>query len=157
LGRGRKQVLSLFSFLSKLSCQGETNLKSATHSFTHLFPHPGLVVILSDLFDPAGWRAALEELAINKYQLLVIHILDDQEMHPNPRGDVALNDVESHRERRLFLDADLVRRFQEELANYFTEIERVCSGRHIDYLRTTTQVPFEEFVLQTLRQVSSVT
>jgi uncharacterized protein (DUF58 family) len=157
LGRGRKQVLSLFSFLSKLSCQGETNLKSATHSFTHLFPHPGLVVILSDLFDPAGWRAALEELAINKYQLLVIHILDDQEMHPNPRGDVALNDVESRRERRLFLDADLVRRFQEELANYFTEIERVCSGRHIDYLRTTTQVPFEEFVLQTLRQVSSVT
>ena len=156
LGRGRKQVLRLFSFLSKLSCQGETNLKSATHSFTQFFPHPGLVVILSDLFDPAGWRAALEELAIKKYQLLVIHILDDQEMHPNPRGDVALNDVESHRERRLFLDADLVRCFQEELANYFSEIERVCSGRRIDYLRTTTQVPFEEFVLQTLRQVSSV-
>ena len=68
LGRGRKQVLSLFSFLSKLSCHGETNLRSAVHSFTNLFPHPGLVVIVSDLFDPAGWRAALEELAIKKYQ-----------------------------------------------------------------------------------------
>ena len=157
LGRGRKQVLSLFSFLNKLSCDGETHLKSAAHSFTHLFPHPGLVIILSDLFDPAGWRAALEELAMKKYQLLVIHILDDQEMHPNPRGDVALNDVESHRERRLFLDADLVARFQEELTDYFTEIERICSSRRIDYLRTTTQTPFEEFVLQTLRQVSSVT
>jgi hypothetical protein len=55
------------------------------------------------------------------------------------------------------LDVDLVRRFQTELAKYFSEIESVCSGRRIDYLRTTTQIPFEEFVLQTLRQVSSVT
>jgi uncharacterized protein (DUF58 family) len=157
LGRGRKQVLSLFNFLGKLSCRGETNLRSAAHAFTSLFPHPGLVVILSDFFDPAGWRAALEELAIKKYQLLVIHLLDHQELNPQPLGDVALNDVENRRERRLFLDGDLVRRYQNELTAYFTEIETVCSGRRIDYLRTTTQIPFDEFVLQTLRRASSVT
>jgi uncharacterized protein (DUF58 family) len=157
LGRGRKQILSLFRFLSKLSCSGETNLRSAIHSFTNLFPHPGLVVIISDLFDPAGWRAALEELATKKYQLLVVHILDDHEIDPKPWGDVALNDVESRRERRLFLDGDMVRRFKDELADYFKEIETVCSGRRIDYLRTTTRIPFDEFVLHTLRQVSSVT
>jgi hypothetical protein len=72
-------------------------------------------------------------------------------------GDVALNDVENRRERRLFLDGDLVRRYQNELTAYFTEIETVCSGRRIDYLRTTTQIPFDEFVLQTLRRASSVT
>ncbi|HSF56992.1 MAG TPA: DUF58 domain-containing protein [Candidatus Binatia bacterium] len=156
LGRGRKQVLGLFSFLSKLSCHGETNLRTAIHSFTNLFPHPGLAIIISDLFDPAGWRAALEELATKKYQLLVIHILDPQEISPKPWGDVALNDVESGRERRFFLDPDLIRRFQEELEGYFNEIETVCSSRRIDYLKTTTELPFDEFVLQTLRQVSSV-
>jgi hypothetical protein len=65
--------------------------------------------------------------------------------------------VENGRERRFFLDAQLRRRFHEELTGYFNEIEAVCAGRGIDYLRTTTQVPFDEFVLQTLRQVSSVT
>src|SRR6185436_8144083 len=60
LGRGRKQVLSMFRFLSQLSCSGETNLRAAAHAFTTLFPHPGFVVIVSDLFDPAGCRAALE-------------------------------------------------------------------------------------------------
>jgi uncharacterized protein (DUF58 family) len=157
LGRGRKQILSLFRFLSNLSCRGETNLRSAIHSFTKLFPHPGLVIIVSDLFDPAGWRASIEELAIKKYQLLVIHVLDPQELIPKPWGDVALNDVESGRERRLFMDADMVRRFREELAQYFREIETVCAAHRIDYLRTTTETPFDEFVLQTLRQVSSVT
>ncbi len=156
LGRGRKQILSLFNFLAKLSCAHETNLRAAIHSFTNLFPHPGLAVIVSDLFDPAGWRTAIEELAAKRYQLLIIHVVDETELHPKPWGDVALVDVEAGRERKFFLDADLVRRFESELNGYFKDIEAVCASRQIDYLRTSTQVPFEEFVLQTLRQVSSV-
>lgn len=156
LGRGRKQILNMFNFLNQLSCTGETNLRAAIHSFTNLFPHPGFVVIVSDLFDPDGWRRALEELTAKRYQPLVIHIVDQQELSPKAWGDVALVDVEGGRERKFFLDDDLVRRFQAELASYFKEIETVCASRRIDYLRTTTQVPFNEFVLQTLRQVSSV-
>ena len=114
------------------------------------------MVVISDLFDPAGWRAALEELTVKRYQLLVIHIVDEQETRPKPWGDIALVDVEGGRERKFFLDVDLVHRFQAELDRYFKEIEAVCASRRIDYLRTTTQVPFDEFVLQTLRRVSSV-
>ena len=44
LGRGRKQILSMFNFLAQLSCTGETNLRGAIHSFTKLFPHAGLVI-----------------------------------------------------------------------------------------------------------------
>jgi uncharacterized protein (DUF58 family) len=156
LGRGRKQILAMFRFLSQLSCGGETRLGAAIHGFTNLFPHPGFVVVVSDLFDPAGWRQALEELSGKGYQVLVIHIVDEQELRPEPWGDVALVDVESERERKFFLDDDLVRRFEAELASYFKEIESVCAGRGIDYLRTSTRVPFDEFVLKTLRQVSSV-
>jgi uncharacterized protein (DUF58 family) len=156
LGRGRKQILNMFKFLSKLSCHGETQLRAAIRAFTRLFPHSGLVVIVSDLFDPAGWRGALEELTAKRYQVLVVHIVDELEMSPSPRGDVAFIDVEGGRERKVFLDAELVRRYRAELASYFRDIEALCAGRGVDYLRTTTAVPFEEFVLQTLRQVSSV-
>jgi hypothetical protein len=112
------------------------------------------VVIVSDLFDPT-WRAALEELTAKRYQVLVIHVVDERELEPEPRGDIALVDVEVGRERKLFLDAELVRRFKAEIAAYFREIEAMCAARGVDYLRTTTAAPFEEFVLQTLRQVSS--
>ena len=156
LGRGRKQILSMFGFLAKLSCTGETNLRGAIHSFTKLFPHAGFVVIVSDLFDPSGWRAALEELSGKNYQVLLVHIVDAAELKPKPLGDVALVDVEAGSERKFFLDADLVHRFEQELASYFHEIEAICASRRIDYLRTTTQVPFDEFVLQTLHRVSSV-
>jgi uncharacterized protein (DUF58 family) len=156
IGRGRKQILSLFNFLTKLSCDGETDLLSAVRSFTTLFPYTGLVVLVSDLFDPHGCGAALEELARKKHQLLVIHLVAEDELKPRAAGDVALLDVEGGRERNFFLDANLVRRFEQELEHYFGEIESVCASRHADYLRTTTRTPFDEFVLRTLRQVSSV-
>jgi uncharacterized protein (DUF58 family) len=157
LGRGRAQILRLFAFLSRLSCGGSTDLRAAIHKFTTLFPHPGLVVVLSDLFDPAGWRAAFEELARRKYQILVIHVLEAEEMEPDLFGDIALIDAEGSRERRLFVDAELARRYQQELTNYLNDIEAACAGHGIDYLRTTTRMPFDEFVLKSLRQVSSVT
>ncbi len=156
LGRGRKQILTLFNFLGGLSCQGETDLRSSVKSFSSLFPRPGLVVLLSDLFDPRGYRAGLEELLRKRYELLVIHILDEAETDLEPRGEVSLLDVESEREKRLFLDGDLVRRFQRELKSYFEEIESFCLSRQLDYLRTTTATPFEDFLLLTLRQVRSV-
>ena len=95
-------------------------------------------------------------MTAKRYQLLVIHIVDESELHPKAWGDVALVDVEAGRERKFFLDDELNRRFQAELVSYCKEIETVCANREIDYLRTSTAVPFDEFVLQMLRQVSSV-
>lgn len=156
LGRGRKQILTLFNFLNRLSCAGETDFRAAIHSFTTLFPHPGFVVVVSDLFDPIGWRAGLEELSAKRYQVLVIHVVDEQELDPKSMGDVALVDVEGGRERKFFLDDDLLRRYRVELANYLRDIEAVCAARKIDYLRAATHVPFDDFVLRMLRQVRSV-
>ncbi|HEX9442894.1 MAG TPA: DUF58 domain-containing protein, partial [Candidatus Binatia bacterium] len=156
LGRGRKQILSLFRFLAALSSGGATDLKASIDSFSALFPRPGLVVLLSDLFEPRGWRAALSALSARGHDVLVVHILDDGELDPAARGDLSLADVESRRERRIFLDAALVRRFQAELAAYCREIESFCLGRGIDYLKTSTSDPLEDFLLLTLRRSRSL-
>lgn len=156
LGRGRAQILRLFGFLDALSCAGSTDLKAAVHRFTTLFPQRGLAVIVSDLFDPAGWRPAVEELARQRYQVLVIHVLDPEEIEPRFLGDVSLLDAEGKRERRVFVDAELARSFEAELAVYFREIESACANLGVDYLRTTTEVPFDEFILKSLRQIGAV-
>jgi uncharacterized protein (DUF58 family) len=156
LGRGRTQILRMFGFLERLPCAGATNLASAIHRFTTLFPQPGLAIVASDLFDPAGWRAAIEELARKKHQVLIIHVLDGAEIEPHVAGDVALVDAEGQGERRLFVDAELARRFEEELALYFRDIESACRNLGVDYLRTTTRVPFDDFILKSLRQLGAV-
>lgn len=156
LGRGRRQILTLFEFLGGLSADGETDLQKSVQSFSLAFPRPGLVVLLSDLFDQRGCRRGLEELLRKKYEILVVHIVDEAETRLEPWGDVSVVDVESEREKNLFLDGDLARRFRQEVERYFQETESFCLSREIDYLRTTTAIPFEDFVLLYLRQGRSV-
>jgi uncharacterized protein (DUF58 family) len=156
LGRGKRQILSLFDFLGKLSCEGDTDLDVSVKSFSNLFPRPGLVVLLSDLLDPHGWRAGLEEFLRRKNQLLIVHILDESESRVEARGDVSLFDVEGAGERKIFLDEGLVRAFQGEFGRYLEEIASFCLRREVDYLRTNTGTPFEDFVLLALRRVRSV-
>ena len=152
LARGRKQILDLFRFLQDLSCGGETDLRNSTQSFSLRFPARGLVVLVSDLFDSRGCQSGLEELARRKNQVLVVHILDKGETRLEPWGDVSLTDVESERERRIFLDYSLVKRFLAEVQRYLDETASFCLNHEMDYLRTETTTPFEDFVLQTLRQ-----
>lgn len=156
LGRERKQILALFKFLRELTCHGETDLRVSARSFSLRFPSRGLVVLVSDLFDPQGCRAGFEELMRKGYEVLVVHILDGSEIRLEPVGDVSIYDVESEREKRLFLDSALVQRFHEEVQRYLEETASFCWNHEMDYLRTTTEIPFEDFVLRTLRQGRTV-
>ncbi len=150
--RARRQILSLFNFLAELSCAGRTDLEASVKTFTRLYPRPGLVVLFSDLLDAAGCRAALEELARKRHDVLLVHVLKEGETRLDPGGDVSLIDVETGRERRVFLDRDLADRFHREVEDFFAATERFCEGREMDYRRTTSDVPFDDFVLRYLTQ-----
>ena len=148
--RARRQILSLFNFLAELSCAGRTDLETSVKTFTRLYPRPGLVVLFSDLLDAAGCRAALEELARKRHDVLLVHVLKEGETRLDPGGDVSLVDVETGRERRVFVDRDLAERFHREAEDFFAGAERFCEGRQMDYRRTTSDVPFDDFVLRYL-------
>jgi uncharacterized protein (DUF58 family) len=156
LARGKKQILALFNFLAHLSCGGETDLGAAARAFALSFPHQGMVVLLSDLFDRAGIQAAIEDLTVRKYQVLVIHILDKAELELPAAGAVSVQDVESGKERNVFLDTDLTRLFRAEVQRYLDDAKSFCLNRGVDYLRTTTDLPFEDLVLVYLRQLRTV-
>ena len=113
-------------------------------------------MIVSDLFDPAGWRAAVEELARKKYQVLVIHVLDEEEVEPRFLGDVALVDAEG-KPRAPAVRGRGARAPVSGGARALFSRHRIRlrePGR--DYLRTTTRVPFDEFILKSLRQLGAV-
>ena len=148
--RTRRQILALFNFLAALSCVGRTDLETSVKTFTRLYPRSGLVVLFSDLLDAAGYAAALEELGRKRHDVLLVHVLEEGETRLDPGGDVSLVDLETARERRVFLDRDLADRFQREVEDFFAGARHLCEGREMDYRRTTSDVPFDDFVLRYL-------
>jgi uncharacterized protein (DUF58 family) len=151
--RGRGQVLRLFQFLEEAAPGGPTALGSALRDYAARPGGPrraGIALVISDFLDP-GWEAGLQALAGRRFQTVAIQVLDAAELDPPFRGDLKLVDAETGAAREVSITPALLRDYRRAAAAFCAGIEAACRRCGADYLRTTTDVPFEDLVLRWLR------
>ena len=84
--RHRAKVPQLLRFLEQLQPgSGATDLRAAAEQFVGRGPRRGPVIVLSDLYDPAGFQPALEYLRFHGLAALV-QIFDPHEVDPGLRA-----------------------------------------------------------------------
>ncbi len=149
--RGKGKIFTVLNFLDQIDGTGETDLESAFHNFVHLTKRRGLVVLISDLFDPKGFTAGLNMLKFQKHDLFVIHIIDEKEAEPNLLGDYHLVDVETDQLRPVTINENHIKRYQALFKKYCDDLDRYCTQREISIVRTMTKAPFEELILRIFR------
>ncbi len=150
--RGRGQIFPLLEFLSTVEAEGPTNLNGCLAQYALRNQVPGVAVILTDLLDPGGYADGLKALLRRRYQVVLLHVVSEDELRPSLRGDLTLLDAEGGSSREVSLDREALEAYQERLYGHFAEIERFCASHQIDYLRTSTAVPFQDLILRHLRR-----
>jgi len=149
--RGKGKIFTVLNFLDQINCTGETDLEHAFRNFVHFTKRRGLVVVISDLFDPKGFTAGLNMLKFQKHDLFVVHIIDEKEAEPNLLGDYHLVDVETNQLRPVTINENHIKRYQALFQKYCDDIDRYCTQREISIVRTMTKTPFEELILRIFR------
>ena len=101
--RGSGRVFRLLADLSAIEpADGPTDLVAAARHAAAQLHGRGVVVLLSDLLDPAADRV-IRELAATGSELIVLHVLSPDELDPALEGDLRLVDAETgdgHRRHR---------------------------------------------------------
>ncbi len=149
--RGKGKIFNVLNFLDQIQGTGETDLETAFHNFVHMTKRRGLVVLISDLFDPKGFTAGLNMLKFQKHDLFVIHIIDEKEAEPTLLGDYHLVDVETNQLRPVTINENHIKRYKTLFKKYCDDLDRYCTQREIGLVRTTTTSPFEELILRIFR------
>ncbi|MBI1928661.1 DUF58 domain-containing protein [Candidatus Poribacteria bacterium] len=149
--RGKGKIFTLLDFLDRINGSGETNLEQSFRNFVHTTKRRGLIVLISDLFDPQGVTNGLNILKFQKHDLFVVHIIDETEEHPDLLGDLHLVDVETDRVRRVTINESRLKRYEALFQQFCEGVERYCIQREIGLVRTTTQLPFDELILRIFR------
>lgn len=149
--RGRRHALHLFSFLESEGAQGGTSLAGAIREYTRRARRRGMAVLLTDLFDPAGFEAALKVLRYHRFETFLVQILSDDEIAPPLEGDLRLVDSETGEALDVTVDGAALEAFERARARFFADVERFCFRHGIEYLRTTTSVPVRDLVLRYMR------
>jgi uncharacterized protein (DUF58 family) len=150
--RGRRSLWRVLDFLQKLQPAGPSNLRDAMKSFAMKSSGKGIVVLLSDMMDKAGYEEALRYLVARQYDIYVIQVLSQEELEPELLGDLKLVDIEDDDEAEISVSGPLLKRYKQTLANYLAGLQEFCNRRGITYLMTSNKVPFDRLVLNYLRQ-----
>jgi uncharacterized protein (DUF58 family) len=154
--RGKNRIFKVFDFLRAVRPAGETALADAARAFAAENKRRGVAVVVSDLYDPAGFERGINAIRYQKFEPMVIHVTDAREADPGARGDVTLVDEETGEARDVTLTPDLVARYQQAHAAWRAEIEGFCKARQVPYVAADVTGAFEDQVLNLLRRVGMV-
>lgn len=150
--RGKSQFHRVLEFLEQRPpVTATTCLLPALRTFTQRVKRRGLIIIISDFFDPEGYEESLALLRHHRFEVHLVQVLHPAELKPAADGDLRLVECETDETWDVTSDAGLRRRYDEAVATFLAELEAFCRKRQVGYLRASTALPFEDVVLRVLR------
>lgn len=140
--RGPLQLSIVLAALGELKTGGQTDFAALARELAARTTRRGLFVVISDLWgDPDVLGTSLAALAARKHELLCLHVLDPDELEPDFKGALLLEDAEDS--SRLPVDGEaLALRYRRRAREHFEKISARLRSAGIDYLRLTTDEPF---------------
>jgi uncharacterized protein (DUF58 family) len=150
--RGKGRIFKVFEFLSALPAAGTTDLRESLKAFVAQHKRRGLAVLISDLYDPAGFEGGINMLRFNKFEPYVLHIVDPREAAPALKGDVRIYDCETGDERELTITEPMLNKVNQAYQAYREQIARFCASRQVPYFAADVGMEFDEVVLRVFRR-----
>ena len=81
-------VWRMLEYLDGIEAGETTSLAEGVKNFCLRNAGKGIVVLISDLMDKNGYEAALRYLVSQRVDVYVIHVLSQEELDPDVKGDL---------------------------------------------------------------------
>ena len=150
--RGKLQLFHLLEYMSRITTAGTTDFSRSLENYAMRTRQPGLAIVISDLLDAADYQRGLLALRYRKFDVVLVQILDREEITPAAAGTVRLTDMETGRMMKIPLDRSLLSAYRDRVGRFLSDLEAFNLKAGIEYLRSSTIIPFEDLVLKYLRQ-----
>jgi uncharacterized protein (DUF58 family) len=150
--RGSGRVFRLLSNLSAIQpSPGPTDLVAAARHAAAQLHGRGVVVLISDLLDPAADRV-IRELAATRSELIVLHVLSPDELDPQLEGDLRLVDTETGEGIDITADLATLDAYRNRLAAWKAAFADLAARRRASYVDLASDTPLNDLIFAELRR-----
>ena len=150
--RGKHQLMRILQFLADLEPKGITSLEPACKQFALRNRKPGVVIVISDYMDKAGYEDALKYFLAGKQDVFVLQVLAKEEIDPTLVGDLRLVDMEDADTTDVTISKPLLAAYHRTLEAFVGGLKSYAGQRGMNYLLASTDVGFETLILDYLRR-----
>ena len=130
--------------------ESTTDFDGVFHSLAEQIPKRGMVVFLSDLFtDPALIRDSLEQFRLRKHDVVVFHIMHDDELEFPFSQNTQFRGLEV--DEQLQTDPRALRKaYLKVVGDYLEAVRKGCDDLGVDYVLFNTKEPIDALLNQFL-------
>ena len=144
--RGRAGLPALLRALSAVEARGGTDLARAVDTVVQKSARPGLLLAVSDFFDPGPVTAALGRAVKAGHDVALAQVVTPDEIAPSFEGDWALEDAETGAVVEVTMDAAALAAYARRFAGLCDELRAFARRHGAAYVRARTDEPLEGVV-----------
>ncbi len=146
----RTQLNSIIQSLDVNEPRDKTDLGNIFIEAAQTYPRRGMMIVISDLFgDVEATMKGLRLLRQRGHDVLVFHVMDDDELEFPFTGPTRFEDMES--ETRLNCNPKALRDgYLEALNEFLDDVRRQCAKNAIDYALVKTSDPLDAVLAEVL-------
>jgi uncharacterized protein (DUF58 family) len=137
-------IKEIIAALDTIVTGPDTNITHALHSIADKIKKRGLIILVSDLLDdPQNVLSGIKHLKYNQHEIIVFHILDDQETEFDYNGEYIFEDLENKQQIKTdsrYIRDEYTRRFKEH-CDYF---KNKLLETMVEYVLLKTSEPIEK-------------
>ena len=157
----RAEYLKILHFLgeaevNKGSSPGAqvTDVRSAAQALVRRYQRRGLAVVISDLYDPAGFQQGIELLHFHGYRAAVIQVYDPADARPPVLGDLECLDVESEATWQLTVTERMRARYCALFDAFQQSVRDYCASRDLPCAQVAVDWPQERALFAAISAVT---
>jgi uncharacterized protein (DUF58 family) len=132
--------------LAGVEAEGGTDLARAVDAVVQRSARPGMLVALSDFFDPGPVTAALGRAVRAGHDVALVQVVAPDEIEPRLEGDWALADAETGALVEVTMDAAALAAYARRFAGLCADLAAFARKHRATYVRVRTDEPIESAV-----------
>ena len=149
--RGRRSAMRFFDNLNRLKAGGTADFNQALRLGAMKHRAQGVIVVLSDFLDPAGYEDGLKSLASRGSEVHAVQILAPEELAPSSYGDLRVIDSETGAEQEVTFGKYRLKSYRATVQNYCRRLQEYCRARGIRYQLAQSDTPIDDLLLKAMR------
>lgn len=149
--RGRQSAMRFFDNLNRLKAGGTADFNQALRLGAMKHRAQGVIVVMSDFLDPAGYEDGLKSLASRGSEVHAVQILAPEELEPSSYGDFRVIDSETGAEQEVTFGKYRLNAYRATVQNYCRRLQEYCRARGIRYQLAQSDTPIDDLLLKAMR------
>ena len=148
----RSHLEALLREIDRVRPAGKTALGPTLHALAERARRRGLVVLFSDLMaDPADVLGGIRHFRHRRHEVIVFHLLDPAEWSFDFKDASTFVDVETGEEVSLE-PWQFHTTYRKAVRSWSERYQRECGEQRVDYVRLTTDTPYDVALLRYLEK-----